>query len=911
MRRTRQRLSPNHALRLVAVGALGVAALGVPVAAASATVSNGQADTWQATAPPAIARAGATSTLLPGGDVLIAGGDTKIAELYDPATRSFTETGRMQAIRIDGTATLLPDGAVLLAGGRGPQGRQIASAELYHPGSANWSPTSTMSVARSGQTATLLPDGDVLVAGGGCNAGHVCDAGSFLASLSSAELYHPSTGTWSSAGRMHSGRQDGMAALLPNGNVLVAGGFSDCDDDFCEDTNSADLYNPTTGKWTSTGQLVSARERASMLVLGDGSVLLTGGTVLDPDTDVNHPLRLAELYDPSTGTWKATARMPVAHVGDSAALLPNGWVLVASGGTALSQVYQPDKGIWVDTGGTGAARRGQTVTALSDGDVLLTGGLDSAMVFAYGSSPLVRMSPASLAFGAQQVGSTSAARTVKIVNEGTADLNATGLTFGGPHGTDYRATTTCIGAPVVPGGSCTISVRFSPTRISERAATVGLEDDAPASPQHASLTGFGNGPGAWAPSGDTGAQREGAASVLLRDGQVLVAGGYSFAGYQSQAARYDPATRRFTPTGSMLMPLADISATLLTNGDVLVAGGYGTSGPTATAELYDPSTGVWSYTGSMLAAGDSLDETQLADGAVLVTGFVGTRSELYDVDNGTFASTGPMIEDAQLSAASLLPNGDVLVAGGVLNEDTGSQVYDPAADQWSATGSLHSGRQNPQAVLLDNGEVLVAGGVSPNGVPWTSSEVFDPTTDQYTTSVNPMSRGRAGFTLTLLPGGDVLAAGGCSMTCDGTTSATTDLYLPQYNDWTPSGTMTVPRRDATATLMRDGEVLMIGGTDGGSTIYSSSETYSVPALAGHPDSGPVGTQVRIHGQGFYAFEKVQIRFDNAALGSARTGPGGGFVATVTIPSSGVGRHTIRAQGRTSFGQAMFEFEVTS
>src|SRR5262249_56123040 len=114
----------------------------------------------------------------------------------------------------DATATLLRNGKVLVAGGLAGN-HQVSSAELYNPATGTWSATGSMTKARSGQTATLLPNGQVLVAGGGCNgSGYGCDSGSFLETQRSAELYNPATGTWAPTGRMAFGRQFFTATLL-------------------------------------------------------------------------------------------------------------------------------------------------------------------------------------------------------------------------------------------------------------------------------------------------------------------------------------------------------------------------------------------------------------------------------------------------------------------------------------------------------------------------------------------------------------------------------------------------------------------------------------------------------------------------------------------------------------------------
>jgi WD40 repeat protein len=179
----------------------------------------------------ATARVAHTATLLPNGKVLVAGGSgisfyLASAELYDPATGTWSTTGSMATARRYHTATLLPNGKVLVTGGY--NGSYLASSELYDPATGTWSTTGSMATTRQSQTATLLPNGKVLVTGGYND----------IAYLAGTELYDPATGTWTTTGSMATAHYYHTATLLPNGTALVTGGANDSGY-----LNSAELYN--------------------------------------------------------------------------------------------------------------------------------------------------------------------------------------------------------------------------------------------------------------------------------------------------------------------------------------------------------------------------------------------------------------------------------------------------------------------------------------------------------------------------------------------------------------------------------------------------------------------------------------------------------------------------------------------
>jgi len=333
------------------------------------------------------ARGRHTETLLTNGKVLMAGGTTRAsdklcvegitsAELYDPSTKSFTKTGSLSALRYAHTATALLDGKVLVAGGFGygfdcsdlgeaPQ----TSAELYNPSTGTFQTTSSMVAARSAHTATLLPNGNVLITGGGDGGGATLPF--FGSSSATAELYDPMTAAFSTTGGMAAGRFGHTATLLANGKVLVVGGFASYSS---EPTAAAEIYDPTTGHFSSAGKMMTPRagHRATRLV--DGRILITGGfnTAL-----INGELGItatAELYNPDTGSFSLTGPMALTRKEHTATLLPNGTVLVAGGGSPTAEIYDPSTGLFRPTSSMETERTGHSATLLPDGTVLVAGG---------------------------------------------------------------------------------------------------------------------------------------------------------------------------------------------------------------------------------------------------------------------------------------------------------------------------------------------------------------------------------------------------------------------------------------------------------------------------------------------------------------------------------------------------------
>jgi len=210
----------------------------------------------------------------------------------------------------------------------------------------------SLAQGRWSHSATILEDGRVLVTGG-----HLTSSNS----LTSAEVYDPSTNAWSSAGDMAVKHSEGhTSTLLPDGKVLVIGG-----------KKAPEVYDPSANSWSTTALLTDPRLRHTATLLDDGRVLVTGGRDMTKAGD--QKLDSVELYDPSTGEWSLATPMLEERLNHGAALLPDGKVLVVSKYSA--ETYDPSTETWSPAGAPLKERDSAfTITATADGNVIVTGG---------------------------------------------------------------------------------------------------------------------------------------------------------------------------------------------------------------------------------------------------------------------------------------------------------------------------------------------------------------------------------------------------------------------------------------------------------------------------------------------------------------------------------------------------------
>jgi hypothetical protein len=276
-------------------------------------------------------------------------------------------TGSLNVQRNAFTLTLLNDGRALAAGGSGSSSN-LQSSETYNPASGTWSMAGNMATPRANQTATLLPSGKVLIAGG-CS-GYPCNG------LTSSELFDPSSNQFSTTGFMITGRYGHQAVLLTDGRVLVMGGTSICNSSTCNPLDSAEIYDPASGSWSSVAPMPTARVGMAATAVGGDKALVTGGC---PVSGGPCPNLGAIVFDAIANTWTGTGPMMVDRYSAAATLMPDGSVIAVGGldssgySIASAERFTPATLAWSAAGTLKTARFEAAATLLQTGDLLVAG----------------------------------------------------------------------------------------------------------------------------------------------------------------------------------------------------------------------------------------------------------------------------------------------------------------------------------------------------------------------------------------------------------------------------------------------------------------------------------------------------------------------------------------------------------
>lgn len=246
------------------------------------------------------------------------------------------EVGEMSVARAAHQATVLGSGGILITGGCDDPGCEnvLAAAELYEPATRSFRSVAAMTTPRDAHAAAALPDGRVLVAGGWTGR----------SMTATAEVYDPSTDRWTAAGEMIEARTGPVAARLPDGRVLIVGGTGGTRAPLA----SAEVFDPATMTFSTAERMSVPRTSHAAVVLADGRVLITGGR----SSRGGSPLRAAEIFDPATGAFESTGEMTLPRHKHAAALLPDGRIMIVGGSDrrdwrgkySSTEIYDPHTG---------------------------------------------------------------------------------------------------------------------------------------------------------------------------------------------------------------------------------------------------------------------------------------------------------------------------------------------------------------------------------------------------------------------------------------------------------------------------------------------------------------------------------------------------------------------------------------
>ncbi|MDH5388643.1 MAG: hypothetical protein OEY06_09355 [Gammaproteobacteria bacterium] len=557
---------------------------------------------------------------------------------------------------------------------------------------------------------------------------------------------------------------------LNDGTILVAGGIS-------SDVVSpaAYLYDPVAKTWTPTGSLNTQRAFHSATLLSDGKVLVAGGSTTQ---FVSSQTLTAEIYDPAASTWSTTGDLTIKRSSHTATLLQDGSVLITggwTGGTApvtSAEIYNPVAGTWAATGSMSGARTGHTMNTLIDGKVLVAGGFN---VVATNNVYLQHAETYNPAMGTWS--------------------NAAGMSIA----RSYHAAT------MISGGKMLVTGGRSSMANADILASSEIYDPAADT---------------WTSSGDMRHTRNFHTATALTDGRILIAGGQGTDGKSVATLElYKPGTNTWSWSGSLVEARDHHTATRLSTGEVIISGGLAdntTLLAKTSTERYDPALIGWSSAANLPNTRLWHATNSLTGGRAIVSGglSVGITSLLYDLVSDTWTD-GPVLNANRNRHVSVtLPDGRVLAIGG---RNSSADIYDPVLNIWTAVSSSSMYLDLHDAVLLADGRVLVIAGYDGGSTYFTEAQIYDPATDSWSPAGN-INVGRVGRSVSLLPSGKVIVAGGGN-------SDIVEIYDPQTNSWTLTSTLPAVMSGAKTTLLPDGKLLLSGGLDNTTTPLNTAYLY--------------------------------------------------------------------------------------
>jgi large repetitive protein len=693
----------------------------------SAEIYNPTTGTFAATGNLVTARRLPAVAVLQSGKVFIAGGDgpngaLAAAELYNPVDGTFTPTGSLNTARRLTAATVLGTGDVLITGGFGTNSN-LSSVETYIVAKGQFFLTGNLQVARNYHTATLLSNGNILIAGG-----EAPDNSNTSMALANAELFNPfALSPVPAIGNLNTARLGATATLQTNGTVLIAGGDT-TNSTGRVPTSSAEIFDPVAGTFSTTGPLDVARGGQTATLLPNGNTLMVGGFNTS-GTSQSAEIFEPGSFDPPGGITQILVRGVSVPSGVQATVAPNAHIHFAAVGAVGNVIQQLGPVSWSSSDdttaqiGNDATNPGMAAPVASPAaaqTVTITGTVGT---FSATASLVVRSA------GFVSVGNMATDRALHTATElldGTVlvveDANGAGAPAPAEKYIPIIGAFEATGAPLVKRLGHTATLLQNGTVL----VSGGFAVNSPSVLPLASAELYSPFTGQFTATGSMNQARYDHTATLLNNGMVLISGGMtSDSNFLSSAELYDPATGAFTAANGLNIARGNHTATRLSDGTVLIAGGQGTGGVfIAPGEIYNPVTGEFTETGSVNTPRIAHTATLLPNGAVLLAGgeeaskFGSTSAEIFSPASATFATTGNLVTGRESHTATLLETGLVLITGGFAATSgtitASAELFNPATGTFSATPSMNSVRAEHTATLLDDGSVLLTGGV--NGV---------------------------------------------------------------------------------------------------------------------------------------------------------------------------------------------------
>ncbi len=655
------------------------------------------------------------------------------------------------------STSLLPNGAILIAGGQTTTAASSAlnEAELLMPdGTVTVTGNTLVAVGRSSHTATVLPNGLVLIAGGINNTGAV---------NLTTDIYNPTTNLFTAGPSLSVPRFAHTATLLQNGTVLICGGYTDA---LGTVTNTCDVYTPDMTGAFGIGSIAAGpamgtpRAFHTASLLSNGNVLITGGL-----TTGGVYTQTTEIYSNVSGLFGGGPGMSINRAFHTATTLGNGQVLIAGGGnsnetstinmggnlvtitsigTAATDIYDPQSNTIAPGTPMNEARRKFSATLDANGSLNVTGGFGSIAV-ASDTYPSILVSTV-LAFTG---GNTFSNQPLDITNSVPPKLalsvDAAGTIVGGqayfpPSQITFSSGTVNVSSFTVAlsnQGTCIYTPGGSPTPW--QCGVVQVLSLPPVSGSITCTVPPCTSPITLTPPGQTPpAMKETAGNSTP---VFVVISSMVFADEES----YNPSQNSWTLNTAALSGSNPLNASSSVppysfarfahpsflspmDSDEMIGGATwnGSSDVTQSSVL----AGILSNTAP--TSGPSLPgprayhtATTLPNGKIIIAGGQDTSTDIlsssliFDPVALTFNPTAPLNVARSGHTATLLPSGNILAAGGT-NFSTGTlssaEIYNSTGSAWTITGSMNTPSQYHTATILSSGTVMVVGGINGNTV---------------------------------------------------------------------------------------------------------------------------------------------------------------------------------------------------